>query len=242
MMHGKKAKSSERRKDRDIVGWMQYMGRISSTLQLDECLWICPYRPKILLLFFGPMQRPITFPFPLYQPPVKIDISLSPCARLASCFTFLISMRVSTAPLSSVIIMFFSPHMILSLSLFLPRSPLSLIFSIFNIQPTFTCSYDTLEDQCLLLEARRGGQRFRDVRMKKQGGKWRWRKWKREKGLCVVVFLVLSYRTIRAEKLPAKFPNEKKSRTTSQLFFFTPNFSLTLLKNLKFAASLLLKE
>lgn len=103
-------------------------------------VWLCLFKPKILLLF-SLMRRPITFPF---SPPSTgknrhflVSLRLSRVVYLLSHLH-----DASTTPLSFVILFFFVffPHPPLLL-------PLSLISSIFNIQPTFTFSNDTLEDR-----------------------------------------------------------------------------------------------
>lgn len=126
-------------------------------------------RAKFLLLF----SRPIIFPFSLYQPPIKIGVSslfhtvylishLHACVYHLACFRH---------PLLCF------PHPPLFLSVFL-SCPHSLIFSIYNIQPTFTFSNDTLQDQFLHLNTLSGGQRCKDEEARRgwQGKKSRRRR------------------------------------------------------------------
>lgn len=154
-------------------------------------VWICLYKPKILLLF-GLMQRPITFPSSLFQPPVKIDISssLSASLRLPRVMYLLSHLQACVYhPAFSFVILFFSPHILLSSSLsffLIAPSVWSFLFLIFNPHsPSPMTHWKTSSSYWKHSEV------VRDVKMKKRGRRWQWRKLKWEKGLCGDVFPVL---------------------------------------------------
>ena len=138
-------------------------------------VWLCPFKPKILFLF-SLMRRPITF---LFSPPSTgknrhflVSLRLSRVVYLLSHLH-----DASATPLSVVILLLFFLFFV-----FFPHPPLllplSLISSIFNIQPTFTFSNDTLEDRVHNLS-------ISSPRIKEQGGKWQRKKIKvRKKKNC----------------------------------------------------------
>ncbi len=148
------------------------MGRISSTLHLGKCPDNSVCTSQKILLPFGLMQRPITFPFPLYQPPVKIDISSSPCIRLTVIVYHLSHLYacVYHPTLCRHPLVFFptSSSLPLSLSLSFPRSPLSSIFLflIFNPHsPSHMTHWDTSSSYLKHLEV------VRDAEMRKRRGR-----------------------------------------------------------------------
>lgn len=147
-------------------------------------IWICLYQPKILLLF-GLMQSPITFPFSLYQQLVKIDTSssLSVSLRLSRVMHLLSHLHACVYHPT------FFRHLVFSLlSLFL-TCPLSLIFSIFNIQPSHMTHCKTNSSYWMHSGV------VRDVKTKKQGRRWQWKELKWEKGLCFWFCNIRPYRT-----------------------------------------------
>lgn len=112
-------------------------GRISCTLLTVHMNLPVPAKPSTSEVSAIPR-------FSVPTPPlVKIHIYFHSSLSFPSC--------KSTTPLSYVIRLSY-----ILLTLFLPRWPLSLIFAIFNIQPTFTFLYDIHKDQFLLHTAPRG--------------------------------------------------------------------------------------
>lgn len=149
-------------------------------------IWICLYKPKILLLS-GLMQRPITFHFSLYQPLVKIDISssLAVSLRLSHVMCLLSHLHACLpSHFLSSSSCFFS-HILLSSSLpffLVAPSVWSFLFLMFNPHsPSYMTHWKTNSSYLKPSEV------VRDVKMKKQERKWQWEKWRWEKGLFPVL-------------------------------------------------------